>query len=133
MDDRNRLAARVEQLSRELEKNKTAGDQSMDRVMQANVRLLEEKERLGAELERVSTAYAQMNASSGAAGATGFGQSGDGANGFGFGAAGGGGDGALQQQVQALTAQLAAKDDVIRKLETENASLKARIRKLAVS
>ena len=46
LDERNRLASRVEQLCRELEKNKTAGDQSMDRVMQANARLLEEKDRL---------------------------------------------------------------------------------------
>lgn len=127
LDDRNRLASRVEQLCRELEKNKTAGDQSMDRVMQANARLLEEKDRLTGELERVSSMYAQQTAASGAQAQAG------GSYGTGFGVQGGGNDGALQEQVQSLTAQLGGKDDAIRKLETENASLKARIRKLAVS
>ena len=50
---------RVEQLCKDLEKGKVQGDQSLERVMNANARLLEEKDRVQKELERLSKLYSE--------------------------------------------------------------------------
>ncbi|CAD7945662.1 unnamed protein product [Amoebophrya sp. A120] len=115
-EERNRLAQRVEQLTQDAEKAKTSQDQGMERVMTSNARLLEEKDRLQREVERVSRLYADAvnHAAATSAGMGGYGSSDE-----------------LQQQVRTLQVDSLKKDEKIRVLESENASLKTRIRKLA--
>jgi len=57
VDDRNRLAVRVEAMDREREKQKAQRESGLERVMNANARLLEERDRLEKEKGRVSTLY----------------------------------------------------------------------------
>eukprot|EP00392_Amoebophrya_sp_AT5.2_P017995 g18439.t1 len=120
-EERSRLAARVEQLTQDAEKSKTTQDQGMERVLTSNARLLEEKDRLVREVERVSRLYAEAVAGSSLS-----------SQGQGQGQGGGyGSEGELQKQVRNLQLEALAKDERIRGLEAENATLKNRIRKLA--
>lgn len=55
--ERSRLAAHLEGLLREQEKEKAYHEQSLERIMQANARLTEERDRAGREVERLSQLY----------------------------------------------------------------------------
>merc|ERR1719401_961217 len=57
VDDRNRFAVRVEALDRDREKQKQQRESALERVMNANARLLEERDRLEKEKARVSDLY----------------------------------------------------------------------------
>merc|ERR1712151_1118330 len=57
-EERNRLATRLEALLRDAEKEKAYHEQSLERVMQANGRLLEEKDRATNDVQRLSQLYA---------------------------------------------------------------------------
>merc|ERR1711908_32962 len=57
VDERNRLSVRVEHLDRDREKQKTQRESALERVMNANARLLEERDRLEKEKARVSDLY----------------------------------------------------------------------------
>merc|ERR1712228_175171 len=57
VDERNRLAVRVEHLDRDREKQKQQRESALERVMNANARLLEERDRLEKEKARVSDLY----------------------------------------------------------------------------
>ncbi|CAD7975324.1 unnamed protein product [Amoebophrya sp. A25] len=105
LEERNRLARRVDQLCEDAEKSKTTQDQSLERVMTSNARLLEEKDRLHREVDRVSRLYAEaVDSFSTSAGDSGR---------------------------ERANAEVVQKDEKIRQLELENQQLKARIRKLA--
>jgi len=59
LEERNRLSMRLEGLLREVEKEKGYHEQSLERVMTANGRLLEEKDRVAKEVQRLSQLYAE--------------------------------------------------------------------------
>ena len=91
-------------------------DQSLDRAAVSNARLLEEKERLEKENQRLSAMYAEAVRAGGRL---------EGVGGA-FGGAGAGAEGLRRLQLESV-----AKDEKLRQLEAENQGLKARIRKLA--
>merc|ERR1712178_605944 len=59
VEDRNRLHMRLETLLREVEKEKGYHEQSLERVMNANARLIEEKDCVANEVKRLSQLYAE--------------------------------------------------------------------------
>jgi len=130
-EERSRFSLRLEAMLNDMEKEKAYHEQSVERLMTANARIMEEKDRARRELQRVSDVYAQSvkglqhdetlttTRSLCEAG------SGDPA------AAGGGA--ADAEEVQRLRAQISAADEALTKRAQENESLKARIRKLAVA
>lgn len=56
-DERSRLSMRLEGVLRESEKEKAYHEQSLERVMTANTRLMEEKDRSAIEVQRLSLMY----------------------------------------------------------------------------
>merc|ERR1712050_710169 len=66
VDDRNRLTVRVEALERDREKQKAHRESALERVMNANARLLEERDRLEKEKARVSDLYQRTMGAMGA-------------------------------------------------------------------
>merc|ERR1712190_127128 len=68
VDERNRLAVRVEALDRDREKQKQMRESALERVMNANARLLEERDRLEKEKARVSDLYQNAMGAMGAVG-----------------------------------------------------------------
>lgn len=56
-EERNRLSSRLEQALNELEKEKAYHEQQVERIVQANARLHEEKDRAQREVQRVSELY----------------------------------------------------------------------------
>jgi len=119
VDERNRLAIRVETMDRDREKQKQQRESALERVMNANARLLEERDRLEKEKARVSELYQSTMGAMGA---------GAGAGGAGGNAAGGDASASLE----ALKAELTQKQELLRKREQEGESLRARLRKLAM-
>merc|ERR1712187_842871 len=67
VDERNRLTMRVQALDRDREKQKQQRETALERVMNANARLLEERDRLEKEKARVSQLYQQTMGAMGAA------------------------------------------------------------------
>jgi len=129
-EERNRLSVRMEALCRELEKDKAYHEASLERVMAANGRLMEEKDRSDKEVKRLSRLYAEAvqqvqqqsqtlqsgvfrNDSVGGSPSDEF--------------------AAEQEEISKLRAQVTQVDESIKKKEQENESLKNRIRKLAVA
>lgn len=115
VDERNRLAIRAEALDRDREKQKLQKESDLERLMNANARLMEEKDRLEKEKASLSSLYqntvAALGASQGAAG-----------------------KGSAQDSLailQALQSEVAAKTDQLSKRDQEGESLRARLRKLA--
>jgi len=118
VDERNRLAIRVETMDRDREKQKQQRESALERVMNANARLLEERDRLEKEKARVSELYqSTMGAMGAVAGAGGVGNA-------------AGGDSTAS--FEALKAELTQKQELLRKREQEGESLRARLRKLAM-
>lgn len=117
VDERNRLAVRVEALDREREKEKQRRESALERVMNANARLLEERDRLEKEKARVSELYQRTMGAMGAVQEAGAGSS----------------DGAADlASFEALRAELAQKTELLSKREQESESLRSRLRKLAM-
>ena len=59
VDERNRLMVRVEAMDKDREKQKQMRESALEKVSQANARLLEERDRLEKEKTRVSSLYQQ--------------------------------------------------------------------------
>jgi len=124
--ERNRLSMRLEGTLREVEKEKAYHEQSLERVVRANARLMEEKDQAAKEVQRISQLYAesveQINQTN---------QSGvfsmDPSSTY------GGSPVADPEEISRLQAQIAQAAASIQQKENENESLKNRIRKLAVA
>lgn len=124
VDERNRIAVKVEALDRDREKQKQGRESALERVMNANARLLEERDRLDKEKARVSDLYQKAMGAMGAVATPQVANSGGG-----YPAAGGENDAAT---TQALQAELTQKTELLAKREQEGESLRARLRKLAM-
>merc|ERR1712087_160744 len=115
----------------EAEKEKAYHEQSLERVVTANARLMEEKDRAAREVQRLSKLYTesmnQMQNNSGPFG------SGVNEPGMEASATSGGNDDVDQGELARMQAQMKKTDEALAKKEQENESLKNRIRKLAVA
>jgi len=125
VDERNRLSVRVEALDRDREKQKQHRESALERVMNANARLLEERDRLHKEKARVSSLYqSTMNA---------MGAGPDAARAAKAAASSARGEGTVNAAtLEAMKAELAQKSDLLAKREQEGESLRMRLRKLAM-
>jgi len=132
MDEKSRLSARLELVCRDHEKEKAYHEQSLERVMTENSRVLEEKDRAEKEVRSVSQLYAdavkQLQQHSTQAGAlrsesmldtTQLGVLRSGST--------------DQEEIERLRAEILQAETSIKQKELENESLKKRIRKLAVA
>lgn len=140
VDERNRVAVKVEQIDREREKQKQQREAALERVMTANARLLEERDRLEREKARVSELYQQTMGTMGATAppaapssggypaASGGAGSGDGAEASSLPLA----PGATALSLEQLRAELKQKTELLAKRESETESLRSRLRKLAM-
>lgn len=126
VDERNRVSVQVESMSRNLERGKTQHDASLDRVMEANARLMEEKDRIEKEGKRTAQLYAdsvrqlqhqQQGLMTSAYGVGGPGQA----------------TAQVQEDIRNLQHEIAQRQEAMAQKEAENDSLKTRIRKLAVA
>lgn len=115
VDERNRLAVRVEAMDRDREKQKQQKESSLEHVMSANARLLEERDRIEKEKARLSELY---SSTIGALNPSGGGVAGS--------------ADADPGQVEYLRADIAEKQALLAKREQEGESLRARLRKLAM-
>jgi len=115
VDERNRLIVRVEAMDRDREKQKQGREAALERVMNANTRLLEERDRLEKEKSRVSELYRSTIGAMGAAA-----QGGSAAT------------GADAAALEALRAEIAEKEALLAKREQDGESLRTRLRKLAM-
>mmetsp|Transcript_120904 Transcript_120904/g.341923 ORF Transcript_120904/g.341923 Transcript_120904/m.341923 type:complete len:662 (-) Transcript_120904:159-2144(-) len=132
-EERSRLSARLEGLLREVEKEKAYHEQSLERVMTANARLLEEKDRAAKEVQRLSQLYAESvqqlqghsrmdslsHTQSGLFNTDSLSNTRNGS--------------ANAAEFARLHTQVAKADEALKKKEQENEALKQRIRKLAVT
>mmetsp|Transcript_14345 Transcript_14345/g.25223 ORF Transcript_14345/g.25223 Transcript_14345/m.25223 type:complete len:661 (-) Transcript_14345:73-2055(-) len=129
-EERNRLCNRMETLSREIEKEKAYHESSLERVMTANARLMEERDRAEKEVQRLSKLYAEsvqqvqspdteISASTGVFRLDSTASSPVTA--------------ADQEEMNNVRKQLAQIEEAIKRKDQENESLKNRIRKLAVA
>merc|ERR1719331_2061052 len=109
VSERNRLATRVDELLREMERGKAHYEAGLKRVMAANAKLLREKEGMERELRQVSQLYQET-----------FRQL----------QTQGGGNPSGGDVLPRLQEDLAAAREQVKALEADNASLKSRIRKL---
>jgi len=122
-DERNKFAMRAEALDRDREKQKAHRESALDRVMAANARLLEERDRLERERVRVAELYQRTVSALGAGGAlteqtcTGSPNSSS------------GGCGA---SLVTLRVELAQKTEQLTRRDQEGESLRTRLRKLAM-
>eukprot|EP00440_Ansanella_granifera_P044628 gb/GFBE01048365.1/.p1 GENE.gb/GFBE01048365.1/~~gb/GFBE01048365.1/.p1 ORF type:complete len:658 (+),score=174.26 gb/GFBE01048365.1/:1-1974(+) len=125
-EERNRLSMRLEAVLNNAEKEKAYHEQSVERVMTANGRLLEERDRIAKEVERLSRMYSEsVNQLQGGLNETN-------ASGV-FRTDSGSGPPADPAEMARVRSSLEEVDADIRKREQENESLKNRIRKLAVA
>jgi len=112
VDERNRLAVRVDSLDREREKQKAQREAALERVMTANAKLLEERDKLEREKVRISGLYQQTMSLVGAPDAVRENAGSD-------------------ASCEALRAEVAQKAELLKKRELESESLRSRLRKLA--
>eukprot|EP00403_Amphidinium_massartii_P044764 CAMPEP_0178465262 /NCGR_PEP_ID=MMETSP0689_2-20121128/51265_1 /TAXON_ID=160604 /ORGANISM="Amphidinium massartii, Strain CS-259" /LENGTH=623 /DNA_ID=CAMNT_0020092185 /DNA_START=105 /DNA_END=1977 /DNA_ORIENTATION=- len=119
VDERNRLAVKVETMDRDREKEKAQREAALERVMATNARLMEERDRLLQEKVRISALYQSTMAAMGVDEASMAKAPDAGANGSG-------------ESVEGLQALLAGKVEELRKVEEEGDSLRSRLRKLAM-
>ncbi|CAE8586487.1 unnamed protein product, partial [Polarella glacialis] len=120
VDERNRLSVRVEAMDRDREKQKQQRESALERVMTANARCLEERDKLEKEKTRVSKLYQQTMGAMGAvsqAGAAASNSSGSGVD---------------AATLEALRAECAQKQELLAKRAQEGESLRTRLRKLAM-
>lgn len=125
-EERARLASRVEAVLRDCEKEKAYHEQHLERVVTANAKIMEERDRAAREVERLSRLYVESvqqlqrqpghHDPSGTLGSDEY-------------------DKPLvhEDELEELRRQILSLDDAIGKKEQENQSLKDRIRKLAVA
>lgn len=118
--ERNRIAARLEAVDRDREKQKQQREATLERVMVQNTKLLEDRDRIEKEKGRVSELY---QATMGAMGAL----SEAAAPGASPGADAGG-----AVSVEVLREELRQKTELLAKREQESESLRSRLRKLAM-
>lgn len=123
VEERNRLAIRVDGLDRERERQKQHRESALERYMNGNARLLEERDRLEKEKNRVSELYQRTMGAMGAVPQAGA------AAATGSVAAEGRCD---QATLEAMRKELAQKTETLGKREQEGESLRARLRKLAM-
>lgn len=142
VDERNRVAVKVEQIDREREKQKQQREAALERVMTANARLLEERDRFEKEKARVSQLYQQTMATMGAttapaapadSSASGYPDtagtsSSDGAEPSALPLA----SGAQALSPDALRVELKQKTELLAKREAETETLRSRLRRLAM-
>lgn len=126
VDERNRTAVRVESLDRDHEKQKTQCEAALERVMTANARLMEERDRLQKEAARISSLYQSTMLAMGAttdpsapSAAAGVSDS-------------QGGSGDCTAELEALRAEFAQKTELLNKRAQESEGLRTRLRKLAM-
>jgi len=128
MEERNRLAQKVDAMDRDREKQKHQREAVLERVMNANARLLEERDRLEKERVRVSQLYERTIGAMGAitqatAGAEDGGAAGDATD----------DDGPCDQAaLDALKAEFEITSEQLSKAEQEGDSLRSRLRRLAM-
>lgn len=120
LEERNRLAVRVDALDRDREKQKQHRESELERIINVNARLLEEKDRLEKEKARVSQLYQHTMGAMGAVP-----QAAPGAPAADEGRVD---EAALEE----MRAELAQKVELLSKREQEGESLRARLRKLAM-
>mmetsp|Transcript_34577 Transcript_34577/g.98355 ORF Transcript_34577/g.98355 Transcript_34577/m.98355 type:complete len:665 (+) Transcript_34577:77-2071(+) len=123
-EERSRLSMRLEALLNDAGKEKAYHEQSVERLMTANARLLEEKDRAARDVQRLSQLYADsvQQFQDGATMATAYGSE-----------AAHHGDCTEEDDLRALRLDLATLEEALGRREQENESLKNRIRKLAVA
>jgi len=132
-EERAQLGVRAEALLREMEREKAYHEQSLERVVQANARLMEERDRAAQEVDRLGRLYAETArqlrevAELDTTAAADAGALAD------FGGAEGGAPPVSEEQLCALRAKVAETEQIIERKDKENESLKNRIRKLAVA
>mmetsp|Transcript_16237 Transcript_16237/g.36399 ORF Transcript_16237/g.36399 Transcript_16237/m.36399 type:complete len:616 (+) Transcript_16237:147-1994(+) len=116
VDERNRLAVKVESMDRDREKEKAHRDAAVERVMATNAKLMEERDRLQKEKSRISELYRGTMSAMGADEAAEVRS----------------GTAPSTESLTALEAEVAEKSDQLRKAELEGDSLRSRLRKLAM-
>lgn len=121
IEERNKVANRLESLDREREKQKQQREAALERVMAQNTKLLEERDRMETEKARVSGLY----------------QATMGAMGAGPDAAAAGSSACAAEfdpsvSVESLREELRQKTELLGKREQESESLRSRLRKLAM-
>jgi len=126
-EEKSRLNQRLEGVQRGLEKEKSYHESSLERLLNANGKLLEEKDRSAKEVQRLSQLYAESvrNVQQGVETVSGLVR--DGSDAVPAVAA------TNQDELKELKMQVAQVDESLKKKEQENDSLKSRIRKLAVA
>jgi len=133
-EERGRLAGRLEAALRDAEREKAYHEQSLERAAAANARLMEERDRAGAEVRRLSRLYAEsVEQLRGEADPLGTTTATLGSPAAAAGAGVGPGEGAAPEELGGLRARLAQATAALSRQESENESLKNRIRKLAVA
>jgi len=132
-EERNRLNTRLEGVSREAEKEKTYHETSLERVMTANSRLMEEKDRMELECRRVAQLYAESVRQAQPTPAAPCALEATQTTSLDATAEAIGEANAQDAELKAVKAQIAEVNEAIHAREQENESLKNRIRKLAVS
>jgi len=129
VDERNRISMQVESMSRNLERGKCGHDASLERVMEANARLMEEKDRIEKESKRTAQLYAesvrQLQFQQQQAGLM--------TSAYGVGGHPNQGAAQLSEDIRNLQHELSQRQEALAQKEAENDSLKTRIRKLAVA
>lgn len=126
--ERSRLNVRMEAVHRDLEKEKSYHESSVDRLMTANGKLLEEKQRTEKEMQRLSQLYAESVQNVQQEGKDPLGYTRENTADVSPAAAS-----ASQELMSQLRSEVAQVDESLKKKEQENESLKSRIRKLAVA
>jgi hypothetical protein len=124
VDERNRLAVRVEAMDRDREKQKQQRETALERVMNANARLLEERDRLEKEKARVSELYQRTMGAMGAVHQAPVGNA--------AAAVAMASPGNDQATLEALRKDLADKTELLSRRDAEGESLRGRLRKLAM-
>lgn len=121
-EERNRLANKVEALERDRERQKQGKEASIERVMAANARLLEERDKLEKEKARVSELYQRAMSAVGAV------NQGTG----GAASASGAGEGSQRELIEQLRLELEEKTGDLAKAKQEGDSLRNRLKRLAL-
>mmetsp|Transcript_113099 Transcript_113099/g.325120 ORF Transcript_113099/g.325120 Transcript_113099/m.325120 type:complete len:651 (-) Transcript_113099:116-2068(-) len=126
-EERNRLAARVEEQENERYKQKQQRESALERLMNANAHVLEERDKYVKEKARISALYQNTMGAMGAA------QPAGGAVGTLAAAGAEGDDGRCDQAtLEAMRKELAEKTHLLQEREREGESLRQRLRKLAM-
>mmetsp|Transcript_85028 Transcript_85028/g.132877 ORF Transcript_85028/g.132877 Transcript_85028/m.132877 type:complete len:645 (+) Transcript_85028:108-2042(+) len=124
-EDRNRIAAQLEALDRDKEKQKQQREAALERVMTQNTKLLEERERMEREKTRVSELYQSTMGAIGAIGAVPAANTTAPTDNTGS-------DDLDDVSVEALREEIRKKTEEMTKREQESESLRSRLRKLAM-